>query len=154
MTGVQTCALPISGLHIYVDGSEASYSASQDGTATPNTAGLEWFVGSSWTADLGIDGRLAELGWWNRVLDAGEIASLAAGFSPRCMPRGLKWAPDMVRPVTDPVTGQVGTLSGTSVLAHPAVFRPVGPIRDFVSGNYTPAAQARVPWHLLLRSAI
>jgi hypothetical protein len=86
--------------------------------------------GGSWEGlpinDLGS--YYAEFGQWNRVLTVGERATLAAGFSPRCLPRGLIAFVPLVRNTTtvqDYVGGRVYSATGIPTYqAHPRVFYP------------------------------
>lgn len=71
------------GVHIYKTGTEcASYSVTTDG-ATSVTATGKWSLGGRYYDDArNMDGKIAQVGVWNRVLTATEIANLAAGYAP------------------------------------------------------------------------
>jgi len=113
-------------LHVFVDGVEASYNTQSDGDGTIRAGDGSWSIGGRiWDDTRNFDGRLANLGMWNRELTAGEIAALAAGYAPATIPRGLKWAPDLVRHQRDHISGKTGTLDGTTVVAHPRTIWPV-----------------------------
>ncbi len=68
------------GVHLYVDGVETAYSLSQDGLgARVSDATLPLTIGNRPSLDRGFDGAIDEVRVYNRVLSAGEIATLAAG---------------------------------------------------------------------------
>lgn len=113
--------------HIYVNNVEVGYS-SQVNMVNPQFPPVgKWSLGGAIYNDtLNFEGDLAEIGWWNRILSAGERNTLAKGFSPRFIQRGLKFAPDLIRHQRDPISGQVGILDGTTVRAHPRIIQPCG----------------------------
>lgn len=73
-----------------------------------------------------IDGRLAEIGVWNRILTDAEIDQLADGFSPLFIPRGLVFYLPLVRNVQD-IKGTALTDNGTTVATHPRIIYPTSP---------------------------
>ena len=87
---------------IYLDGSEVSYSTTTDGVGTQETIEGSWQVGGN-SGNSNFDGIFHDIGFWDRVLDASEIAMLADGFSPVCIPRGLISAPKLTREKIDPM---------------------------------------------------
>lgn len=117
-------------IHLYRDGVEESY----DGTNTQNGSGSEeahdgpWMLAARSGANTrGINGKLAEIGVWDRVLTASEVAILAKRYSPLFIPSGLVWyAPIMGKnsPERDIVGGDSGTLTGTTAFAHPRIIYP------------------------------
>lgn len=114
--------LTATGVHIYVDGSEVSYQTTTNGIGNLIPGIGRWCLGSRFfDENHRYDGRLAAVGWWDRVLSAGEIAALAAGYSPLFFLNGLQFAPDLIRHPRDPVSGRIATLDGTSVIAHPRI---------------------------------
>jgi len=117
--------LAATGIHIYLNNSEVSYQTTTIGTqeALAGT-GSHALGGRIFDDAANLDGRLAAIGRWNRVLSAGEIAALAVGYSPLFFLNSLKWAPDLIRGVNDPISGKTGTLDGTTVIAHPRIIRP------------------------------
>lgn len=119
-------SLTAANVHIYVGGTEVSgYQTTTDGVGNFDAADGEHSIGGRIADDLrNYDGRLAGFGWWNRVLGAGEIVSLAKGYSPRFIPNGLQAAPDLLRSLIDPISGKVGTADGTTVIAHPRIIYP------------------------------
>jgi hypothetical protein len=113
-----------------VTASSNSRTAYRNGTAgTTNTtaramSGLNRFiVGARYSAgSLGayFDGQLAEVGLWDVVLSAGEIAALAAGVRPlHVRPESLLSYFPLIRDIKDLVGGGTPTVSGTSVYDHP-----------------------------------
>jgi hypothetical protein len=112
-------------VHIYVNNVEVSYFQTQNGSGTPDAPAGTWSLGG-WLLGDGpnLDGRMADIGWWNRVLTAGERKSLLQGYAPQFIPKGLKFAPDLIRNQRDLISGQTGTLDGTTVVVHPRVINP------------------------------
>jgi len=114
-------------LHIYANGSEVAYDTSTDGIGNAvAAAGSNSLGGRIYDDNVNYEGALAAFGRWDRVLATGEIAILAAGYSPRFIPRSLKFAPDLIRNQRDPISGEAGTLDGTTVIAHPRIIQPSG----------------------------
>lgn len=74
------------------------------------------------TGANGMNGRLAEAAIYNRVLSPGEIAMHAAGYSCKHFPRGLIFYAPLIREVHDIVGGLTGTITGTTVSAHPRIY--------------------------------
>lgn len=71
------------------------------------------------------DGRIAEFAIWNRILTAGEAASLGKAFAPSFMPRGLVFYLPLIgrtSPEIELMKGSSGTLTGPPVnIAHPRI---------------------------------
>lgn len=110
--------------HIYINGSEPGYKQTNSGGEDVGCSG-SWSMGGRIYDDTrNFNGKFAAPGIWNRVLSAEEIASLADGFSPRFILNGLKFAPDLIRGINDPVSGGAGTADGTTVYPHPRIFHP------------------------------
>ena len=86
-----------------------------------------------------LNGRLAEIGVWNRALDAGEIALLSQGISPLTILRGLKFYAPLLGQSTELnyLGAPASTMDGSTVIAHPRVTYP---------GNRRPAFYTN--WHL------
>ena len=70
-------------IHIYLDGvEETTVAAGQNGSSLPNPTG-SWSVGGRIYDDTrNFDGKISQVGVWNRVLTSTEIADLAAGYAP------------------------------------------------------------------------
>jgi hypothetical protein len=111
--------------HIYVAGVEVGYAAGANG-ATEATQSGTWSIGGRLYDDtVNFDGQIAEVGVWNRVLAAGEIAELAAGYAPSFMPSGLLFYTDLVRNAYNKMGAAASTEDGTTVIAHPRIIYPV-----------------------------
>jgi hypothetical protein len=71
------------------------------------------------------DSRMAEVGWWNRILAAGEISQLASGYTPDHLLRGLIFYAPMYGSrlggnELDLVSGNVASEGGTPTkIDHP-----------------------------------
>lgn len=116
-----------SNIHIYVDGSEVAYRSDSDGSGgIVAGTGSHSIGGRIYDDSKGFNGRFGAVGRWNRVLSAGEIGALAAGYSPLFFMNELKFAPDLIRGANDLISGKVGSLDGTTVIAHPRIIRPAG----------------------------
>lgn len=106
--------------HFYVNGSEISYGTTTNGSGTA-TGTQGPLVISKASND---DSKKAFIGYWNRVLSASEIATLAKGYAPECIPNGLEAAPDLTREDFDPITFAATTGSGSfSVINNPPIIR-------------------------------
>jgi hypothetical protein len=76
-------------VHIYINGAEGAYQGQVNGASEYAATGL-WSVGGrSYDDARNVDGKLAQLGVWNRVLTPTEIANLAAGYAPSFYATGL-----------------------------------------------------------------
>ena len=108
---------------VYQDGANnATETTAQDAISEDRTV-----IGRSGDSTPGdyFAGSIAEVGVWNRVLDAGEIASLADGFSPLFFLRGLIMYRPLVRSTNDIAKGFAMTEVDTpSVGTHPRIIYP------------------------------
>lgn len=116
-------SLTAANIHQYINNVEASYNLQDNGSGTMSAPAGSWSFGFI-PADSNFDGALAAVGWWNRVLTADERKALSKGFSPLFIPNGLKFAPDLIRNQRDIISGEAGTLDGTSVREHPRIITP------------------------------
>jgi hypothetical protein len=67
-----------SGIHIYIDGTEATYSAVQDGTGSrASDATGTLYLGSNDAGNRSMDGKLVGPAIWSSVLTAAQISLLA-----------------------------------------------------------------------------
>lgn len=109
----------------------------QDGSnsdvVTPNTANVATTIGYRAATDPGnfagfTDGRIAEVGFWNVVLTAAEIATLAKGYSPLFVrPASLISYLPLVRALVDYKRGVPTLVSApTAGSAHPRIIMPRG----------------------------
>lgn len=72
-----------------------------------------------------FDGSIAEVGVWSEVLTAAEMLALARGMSPQLIrPSALEVYLPLVRNTENRVRYDVGTVTGTTVVAHPRVINP------------------------------
>jgi len=151
------------GGRIFLDGTELAYDAlDQDGIGTAPTLDGDLILGSRGTIAGGPDqyhnGRLIEVGIWNRILGTGERQALAAGLSPLGIRNGLRHYVPMTRGaggVSDRITGTAPTTitggaaesaswgSGTrTVIPNQPRYYP-----DAVAGGTTPKGPLGHPLH-------
>lgn len=112
----------------YYNGSiQASTQQGADPSGTLDSGNFGFNFGNRAGGDRSFDGALAELAQWNRILTAGEISSLGAGFSPLFYPNGLRFYVPLIgrnSPETD-IKGLIsGSLTGTANDAHPRIIYP------------------------------
>lgn len=143
------------GIKIYKNGSEVgSYANGSDGSGTLTAAGGMVSLGAHKYRDLDTwDGRMAEFGLWNRVLSAGEIAALAKKYCPSFFLSGLKIYAPLVRDPYNLMSGDAGTLDGTTVVVHPPVIRPVGAVFASLTPNLSPVNTVPKSGAVFLRNA-
>lgn len=129
-----------SGTHIYHSGSEVAYDAGneQDGSGTEVVADGTWSLGGRVGGDTNnFNGRLAEVGVWNRELAVGEIAALAKGYKPANFLTNLKFYAPLIGITTDNLIGAAAsTMDGTSIIAHTRIIGGSPPLL----GRHTDAA--------------
>ena len=114
-----------SGMELYVDGSVPASTSTANGSGSETAHSGIWSCGGNYFDDnANYDGRICELGVWDRILSTEEIAAQAKGYSPLCFLRGLRAYMPLVRRPIDLCAGQNGTLDGTSVIAHPKIIYP------------------------------
>lgn len=115
-----------SGMECYVDGSVPGSSASTAGSGSENNHDGSWSLGGRiYDDNRNFEGRMAEIGVWNRVLSADERAALAKAFSPLHFRRGLKFYTKLLgQKDIDIMAGKTPTYDGTSVIAHPRIIYP------------------------------
>ena len=114
------------GLKIYKNGTEQSYSGGSSGTLIALTGSWS-LAGRIYDDSRNFDTRIAEVAYWNRVLSDAEIAGLGQGFSPLFYPESLLWCPDLIRGTTDKLGNAASTVDGTTVVEHPPVIYPARP---------------------------
>lgn len=109
---------------IYIGGTEATYTGTNQNGASEVTGTGSWSLGGRIYDDArNIDGKLAEVSVWNRVLTTGEISALAGGSAPSLIPTNLLY---YYSAKTDTTTAETGgaaaTADGTSYSAgHPTI---------------------------------
>lgn len=112
--------------HFYINGIEVSYVTGQNGS-NETTANQKWSVGGRSLDDArNFNGRLAEVGVWNRSLIAEERAALAAGYSPLFIPNGLKFYSLRPRSTINVLGAAALTIDGTTEADHPKIIYPSG----------------------------
>lgn len=89
---------------------------------TSTTIGTPTEMGLASDTGFRMNGRLAELAIYNRVLTQAEATMHAAGFSCRNFPRGLIFYAPLIREVHDIAGGLTGTITGTTVSDHPRIY--------------------------------
>lgn len=125
------------------DGTLRSVVITYDGGATPKTVAyvngvsqtittvgsLPTTIGSGQTvcgfgmlSGFRFNGRVSDVGVYNRVITPAEALIHAAGYSCLKFPRGLIWYAPLIREVHDIVGGLTGTITGTTVSDHPRIY--------------------------------
>ena len=116
-------------MHIFINNVECeSYSIGQNGATEAAIAG-SWSIGGRKFDDTrNFDGKLAQVAVWNRVLTAGEIANLAAGYAPSFISDGLQFYAPLNTASLTATPGGDGTADGTTQLTGvgngPAIIYP------------------------------
>ncbi|KKK75630.1 hypothetical protein LCGC14_2871780, partial [marine sediment metagenome] len=87
-------SLTATNIHIYINNSEPGYATTQNSGGTATICDGTWNTGSWPEENLPLDGKIANVGWWDRVLSASERTILSKGYTPRHIMKGLKFAPD------------------------------------------------------------
>lgn len=113
-----------SGIAIYRNGTNVTGGGVTDNGVGPASNGTFSLFGRISDDARNFDGGMAWVGVWNRVLAAHEITALANRFHPRCFRRGLIFGPELIRNPYDPISGQAGTLDGTTVVDSPPIIFP------------------------------
>ena len=116
---------------MYLDGVSQTITEVTAPTGTLDTdAASNFVVGNNATPGVRPwDGMLAEIGYYNRILTAAEVSSLAKGFSPLFIRNGLKvYAPLIGNndPELNPIGTGSGTVTGATKDNHPRIIYPAG----------------------------
>lgn len=113
-------------IHIYFDGVESvDYTNGVNG-ANETAATGKWVLGGrTFDTTRNMVGKLAEFAIWNRVLSAGEIATLANRYSPMFIQNGLKFYIDLVSGTGSRVSAAATSVTGTTVFDHPPMRYPI-----------------------------
>ncbi|MGE0267765.1 MAG: LamG-like jellyroll fold domain-containing protein [Candidatus Omnitrophota bacterium] len=74
--------IAFSGVHIYVNGVEQTYSSSANGAGLNDGSAFNYYIGNVDTLDRTFDGHMDDIRIYNRVLSGAEILSLANGYMP------------------------------------------------------------------------
>ena len=102
---------------------------------TPFTPANYFAIGARRTDVGGVsgftDGRICEVGFWNRALTSAEILSLANGYAPSFFPENLVFYSQLSgqdTPERDVKSSNILTMNGTLKSAHPDFMKyPIGP---------------------------
>jgi len=109
---------------MYLDGVAQTVTETSTPVGTLVTTASAPFIGNRSGGDRGWDGHLAEIGVWDRLLSAGEMAGL--GGAPHMSPDGY-FSPtyywDLIRDLPR-WGGVVLTPTGTTVQPHPPMAYP------------------------------
>ena len=110
---------------IYLDGvSQTITQLVGDPTGSLDTNADAYVIGNRGNDDArDFNGKLAEFAIWDRILGAGEIAALAAGFSPLFIPNSLVSYCPLVRNMIDLKNGAI-TDDATAEFPHPRIIYP------------------------------
>lgn len=113
---------------MYVDGSSVTVTEVQAPSGTLLTTGTAFLIGNRNDGIRHWNGKIAEVAHWNRILSAGEIATLGtSGFTPGCIKSGLVayWPlQGTASPEPELIAAANGTLTGTATQTHPTVRQP------------------------------
>ena len=115
-------------IHLYRNGIETAYAINQNGVNETAPSGLWSLAGRAIDDIRNYNGRIAEVGAWNRVLSTGEIELLADGYSPLFVPSGLLFYPDLIAGTGQRMGATATVIDGTTVAVHPRIFYPAAPI--------------------------
>ena len=145
-------SLTAANAKIYVAGSEVTYATTTNGIAPETAATGVWSLGGRASDNLrNFNGRLANVGVWNRVVTADEIAILAAGYNPQFIMNGLRFcAPIFGRSTEINLLGAAAsTTVGTAAISHPRTIMPSIPnfARDAVAVLADGNTVAMIPWY-------
>ena len=106
-----------STIHIYKNGVEVAYVTEINGAAEVAHTG-SWSLGGRIYSDTrNYPGHLAQVGVWDRVLSAGEITNLAAGYAPSLYTTGLQFHFLGNTNSLTAVPGGLGTADGTTFVS-------------------------------------
>lgn len=120
----------IDGVKDVNSGVDSSGSNALANNADPLTIGIHSNLLGSGQA---MDGKIAEVSIWNRVLSDEEIGNLHSGYSPKFIPNGRIFYDPLINETND-VHGLVGTPTNTPVVsAHPRIINPSAQVFQFPS---------------------
>lgn len=129
-----------SSIHVYKNGVLDDQPAGGYGNGVaPETASTgRWSIGGRYYDDArNLDGNIAQVGVWNRVLSQSEITSLALGNKPSGCPSGLvfDFGADTSSLVAQ--TGGTGTADGTSWSSSGPTLAGVDVVVNYGDGSYS-----------------
>jgi hypothetical protein len=109
----------------WVDGAIPGSTSTGDGSGSAESTAGTWSLGGAVHADTeNLNGRLAEVAVWDRILTADERNALAKGHSPLFFRNGLRFYAPLIRDERAIIPGDGGTLDGTAVIEHPRIIMP------------------------------
>lgn len=124
-------------IHIYEAGVDRSDNTGAQNGATETAPSGSWSLGGRINDDArNFDGKIAEVGVWDRVLSAGEIAALAAGATPDSYSTNLIF---YYSARTDTTTAETG---GAAATDDGTAYSSAHPLLDYfmsLAGAITPA---------------
>lgn len=120
-------------VHIYFNGTEASYAAGLDGSGFSDDSSNNFTIGNNTGGSRTFDGYIAEAAAWNVELSAGELVSLFGGTPPWKIRHAslVLYAPiwGLASPEVDLTpTPNTCTVTGTTAVGH----APVRPLFGFL----------------------
>jgi hypothetical protein len=117
-------------VHIYIDNVEPLYDAGAANGAGETAATGKWSLGGRINDDArNLDGKLAQVGVWNRVVNSTERDNLAAGYAPSLISSGLQfYFKGNTNDLHESVANVLGTADGTTQITGvgngPTVYYP------------------------------
>ena len=101
--------------HLYKNGTEVSYGAATNGASETSPAGSYSLGGRIYDDARNFPGLIAQVGVWDRVLDATEIANISSTYAPSLVSSGLKYYfKGNTSDLHDEISDNLGTADGTS----------------------------------------
>lgn len=114
------------GMETWVDNAIPADETENAGSGGLIAATGTWSIGNRVFNDTkSWDGRICEVGVWDRLLIADERNALAKGFSPLHFRRGLRFYTKLIgRKDIDIISGKTPTYDGSAVIEHPRIIYP------------------------------
>jgi len=108
----------------YTNGVAGAENTTTVAAITPTFSNIGAFYAGTSTPIQFFDGRMAEIGIWNAVLTAAEIASLARGMTcDKVRPQSLVFYSPLVRDLIDQKGGlTITNNNGATVANHPRIY--------------------------------
>lgn len=108
--------------YLYVNGASEGTPTAATAFAPSTYFNIGCIKSDTGTAGTFTDGRICEVGLWNRVLSASEISGLASGYAPTFYPSNLMFYSSLFgqnTPEVDKKSSSVLTMNGTTKATHP-----------------------------------
>lgn len=114
---------------IYINGISQTVTEKTTPTGSyPADSTLVFRIGNNATPGVRAwDGKIAEVGYWNRILSPEEIKSLSKRISPLFLSRNLKMYVPLIgrnNPELNFIGSGLGTITGAKVSPHPPILKP------------------------------